>query len=236
MNTNIIKVFFAIAVAGLVAVGLPMSSSATMTQYGLYDTGVDSNGNSLQGEATDSHWKLNGGAAMVVVPPVAGWLDDSSPNGPSRWLSADGSGGNDGNGTFSYSFTTTFTLSGLVNVSLSGEWASDNASILILNGHTIGTIPFGSYPNWSFQQYTTFADTLQSDFILNGMNTLTILDQNGDLTAPDGQPGGPFGVRANDLTITGTPVPEPTSVAAGSLLLMPLGISAVRVLRKSRVV
>ena len=226
-----------IAIAGLaivVAIGLPTRSSATVV--GLYDTGVDGSGNSLAGGSTDAHWLLNGAAAITVNPgfPIPPWVDYSSGNGNSRWISVDSSGGNASLPITTQTFTTTFTLSGLANVSLSGEWASDNASKLYLNGNLIGTIPFGVSPNYSFGLYTGFSTSIQSYFNLYGVNTLTIVDSNGDITQQDGNPGGWFGVRANDLRISGTPVPEPTTLIAGALMLLPFGASTLRILRRNR--
>ena len=139
----------------VMALALPTLSSATVVQYGLYDTGVDTTGNSLAGGSTDAHWLLNGGGAVVV---------NSAGNGLSRWISVDSGGGNGNLPISDQTFTTTFTLSGLANVTLSGLWASDNASDLYLNGNLIGSIPFGTYPNYSFGQYTTLTASLQSDF------------------------------------------------------------------------
>ena len=218
----------------VMALALPTLSSATVVQYGLYDTGVDTTGNSLAGGSTDAHWLLNGGGAVVVNSgfPIPPWVDYSAGNGLSRWISVDSGGGNGNLPISDQTFTTTFTLSGLANVTLSGLWASDNASDLYLNGNLIGSIPFGTYPNYSFGQYTTLTASLQSDFHLNGANTLTIVDHNGDGTQPDGNPGGWFGVRAESLTITGTAVPEPTTIVAGALLLLPFGASTLRMLRR----
>lgn len=44
-----------------------------------------------------------------------------------------------------------------------------------------------------------------------------------------------FGTSSDSSTSTHTSVPEPSTVVAGALLLLPLGFSAVRVLRKGRV-
>jgi hypothetical protein len=220
--------------AVMVALGLATPSSATMVQYGLFDTGVDGSGNSLAGGITDTHWTLNSGPAVVVNSgfPIPPWVDYSSGNGASRWISVDSGGGNANLPISDQIFSTTFTLTGLTGVTLSGSWASDNASELILNGHSIGSIPFGTPGNYSFQQYTSFSESIQADFNLNGLNTLEILDHNGDATQPNGNPGGWFGVRANDLTITGTPVPEPTTMVAGAMLLLPFAFSTLRILRR----
>lgn len=225
--------------AAVVALGLPTRSSATMIPYGLYDTGVDSAGNTQAGGTSDTHYTLVGVGANNPLPsqpaiiagngaPIggSGWINGS------QWISVNSSGGNDGNNVYTYAFTTTFNLSGLAGATLSGSYASDNASTLWLNGHQISSIPFGTSPNWSFQNYTSFSD---SEYLnLNGQNTLTIVDVNGSFSDLYGQPAGPFGVTTRGLTITGTPVPEPTTMVAGAMLLLPFGMSTLRMLRKIR--
>jgi hypothetical protein len=233
-RTNMKKILMLAAASACLLLTTP--SHATMIQYGLYDTGVDGSGNSLAGGITDTHWSLNGGAAVVVNPGflIPPWVVYSPANGLSRWISVDSSGGNGNLPISVQTFTTSFTLSGLANVTLSGLWASDNASDLVLNGNLIGSIPFGTNPKYSFGQYTAFAASTQSYFNLNGLNTLVIVDYNGDANQQAGNPGGWFGVRAESLTITGTPVPEPTTIIAGALLLLPFGASTLRILRKNR--
>ena len=45
-----------------------------------------------------------------------------------------------------------------------------------------------------------------------------------------------YGTALNEPNITGTtPVPEASTVIAGALLLLPLGASALRILRRNRV-
>jgi hypothetical protein len=45
---------------------------------------------------------------------------------------------------------------------------------------------------------------------------------------PQGGDAGPFGLRTESLTV----VPEPTTMIAGALLLLPFGASTLRVLRR----
>jgi len=182
----------------------------------IYDAGVGSIGNPLSGGSADPNYTLNSGDAVLVDNPVL--LGGGAWGNNSHWLSVNNSGGTDGDGVYTYDFMTPFTLSGLANVSLCGQWVSDNASTIWLNNHQIGTIPFGTQGNWSFQYYTSFSDSVQSDFNLNGRNTLRIVDVNGSLTDPDGQPAGPFGVTTKGLTITGTPVSKPTTIVAGATM------------------
>lgn len=63
-------------------------------------------------------------------------------------------------------------------------------------------------------------------FNLSGANSFSENDL-GDLTFL-------FGTSTDSSTSTHTSVPEPSTVIAGALLLLPLGVSAMRVLRKGR--
>jgi hypothetical protein len=219
--------------AVLAVIGLPISCFATMTQYGLYDTGVDASGNSLAGGSVDTHYTLDTvvpGTPVVVNNgfPIPPWVDYSPGNGDSRWISVNSGGGNDAS-VVDHIFTTTFTLTGLANATLSGKWASDNAGDLYLNGQLISTILFGAPGSYSFEHYTGFSTAVN-----DGLNTLVFIDHNGAFEQPDGVPGGPFGIRAENLTITGTPVPEASTVFAGAMMLLPFGLSAARIMRKNR--
>jgi hypothetical protein len=46
--------------------------------------------------------------------------------------------------------------------------------------------------------------------------------------------GGTAGSYSGDLTAALVPVPEPTTIIAGALLLLPLGASTLRILRRNR--
>jgi hypothetical protein len=67
-----------------------------------------------------------------------------------------------------------------------------------------------------------------------------VLAQYGSYAAATADSGGLFGVRALNLGIAGQVqdqlviVPEPTTIIAGALLLLPFGASAMRILRKNR--
>lgn len=63
-------------------------------------------------------------------------------------------------------------------------------------------------------------------FTLSGANSFSENDL-GNLTFL-------FGTSTDSSTSTHTSVPEPSTVIAGALLLLPLGVSAIRVLRKGR--
>ena len=197
----------------------------------IFDTGVDSSGNSLSPNSIDTHYLLDGGNAVVVTGnsfPIPPWLDYSAGNGNSRWISVDSAGGSGSLPGMDHSYVTTFSLTSAGYV-LSGQWSSDNASDVYLNGNFIASLAFGSPGNYSFQHYASFST---ANFLVSGVNTLQFLVHNGDVNQQDGVPGGWFGLRAEGLTLTA--IPEPTTVIAGALLLLPFGASVLRKLRKNR--
>ena len=208
--------------------GIANSSQATFLPAGLYDSGVDGSGVSLVGGSIDLHYTLNSGQAVVVNAgfPIPPWLDYGAVNGASRWISADSAGG--GGYDALYSYTTTFTLGSAAGLVLSGKWSADNDSVVLLNGHQIGSQLFSDVDGNSFSHYNSFST---SAFLLSGVNTLIFAVHNGYVPAQEGD-AGPFGLRTQDLTISA--VPEPTTIIAGALLLLPFGLSTLRILRRNR--
>lgn len=219
------KRFHALVVAASFA-GFALSSQATIVQYGLFDSGVDAAGASLAGGSIDPHYVLDAGQAVVVnaAYPIPPWLDYSAGNGASRWISANSSGSGGTDSTHTYS--TTFTLANASGLTLSGKWSADNDSAVYLNGNLIGTQLFQDGNGFSFTHYNAFST---SAFLINGVNTLTFDVHNGYVPAQSGD-AGPFGLRTESLTI----VPEPSTVIAGVLLLLPFGVSTLRLGRKGR--
>lgn len=202
---------------------MPAAGQATLTVYGLYDTGVDASGASLAGGSVDPHYTLGSGSAIVVNEgfPIPPWLDYSAPNGDSRWVSINSSGG--GGTDASYTYVTTFTVGSAAGLTLSGKWSGDNDSDVFLNGNLIGHQNFSDGGLNSFQHYNSFNTSL----LANGVNTLEFVVHNGYVPAQGGD-AGPFGLRVESLSV----VPEPTTVIAGALLLLPFGASTIRSLRK----
>lgn len=226
--------------AGALYVALASTSQGTIVQYGLFDTGVDSAGSSLTGGEADPHYTLLNRQAVVVrgdAWPVPPWLDYNVANGSSRWISStDGGGG----GTDAvYTYATTFTLPTTPgSVALSGQWASDNDAEIYLNvidsGHRLGAIAFVDAQGNSFTHYDSFS-TVNASLFNAGQNTLLFVVHNGYVPPTSGD-AGPFGLRVNDLSVDFVPVPEPATMIAGALLLLPFGASAVRRFRGQRAV
>jgi len=156
--------------------------------------------------------------------------------------------GNDGSGvlTATANGDGTYLVTSASVLVTSGSWSSATPYILAPNGDNDGT--FGLYGQSSEGHFSGGADmiydnilypgsplTLDSDglgfwttsgtaglgFNLFGVNTFYGLGQLGNPVVSDG-------------TIDIVAVPEPTTVIAGALLLLPFGASTLRVLRKNR--
>jgi hypothetical protein len=108
-----------------------------------------------------------------------------------------------------------FSSGGIVPV----RWLSDNSSTLKLDNVVVGTKGTATYTSWG----TPLNLNLGS-----GMHTLDLIVFN----AGQGS-GNPTGARVE--FVGGIPVPEPTTMIAGALLLLPFGASTLRILRKKRV-
>jgi hypothetical protein len=207
---------------------LCVPSQATVVLYGLYDTGVDNSGASLAGGTVDPHYTQDNGNALVVNPPHSAWLDYNAGNGLSRWIGTLQSEQGD---TF-HTYVTTFTLPAApATILLSGQGASDNDAIIYLNGVQIGSVAWQDGNGYSFTHYDAFS-TANASLFVGGQNQLKVVVHNGYV--PPGGDGGPYGLRLNNLSISAfTAVPEPTTVLAGALLLLPFGASTIRMLRKN---
>ena len=96
---------------------------------GLFATGVDDSGNLLAVGATDAHYVLssnnpaNPGPAAIVIEPASDGTSIQN-TGTSQWISINAQG-NAGGTTDSYTYTTTFTLTGVDPgaATVSGSWA-----------------------------------------------------------------------------------------------------------------
>ena len=218
-------------------VGVTMPNAEAMTIN--FATGQDSSGN-IQGTggALDANWvesgdltPINPGSSYVVAPGNADWWSGSSDwsgwvaNGSnSSWIAPDpGNANNSGQFSISYHFDLTgFNLNTAVFSHL--MWGIDDSGYVLLNGHTISTLDFGSRPgNWS----ALYALTASRSDLVNGINTLTVVDTNGIYRvgarfegglqiAPD-SPSSPFPVAGPGIN-TSTVIPEPAS-----LLLLSIG-------------
>lgn len=184
-------------------------------------TGLDASDTLLTTSGgTDAHWTYTGGgSAKVVVPGDAGsgfpsWI----PNGPaSAWIAKDPTS-TSGNALVDY--YRQFNLAGydLSTVSLSGSWTVDDEASLYLNGNLIASLTGGPWTS-------LHAFSVPQAYFLPGLNTLSIVMGGTDDFLE--------GARLEG-TLDGVAVPEPTTAIAGVLVLLPFGMSTLRMLRRNR--
>jgi len=220
MNSS--RFSLAVVFAGLTfALSAPVSATIavpvdTVAISGLFNTGVDADGNALAGNdgVVDSHYTV----FSSTIPGVVTGVNAVTYKHPSyvandansRWVSHSSSGF-PGSGTTT--FRTIFDLTGLdaSTATINGFNAVDNAGTIILNGVATGISLNGSFG-------TLAAFSITSGFIA-GLNTL-------DFVVDDFGP--PLALRIAGLTGTAqlAAVPLPASV----LMLAPalLGLGALR--------
>ncbi len=174
---------------------------------GIFNTGVNNLSNPLPSNAVDPHWVLSTGPVgtptAITGDPIPGsWVPNTTT---SRWVTpvinglTNVPGGN-------YSYDLTFNLTGFIpsTATVSGMWASDNQSSMLLNG-----VPFATHSGGGTA--FTFFDSFGTGVgFLPGINTLTVLVTN---------ISGPSGAHVTDLIGDAQLIPEPCTIALGVLAL-----------------
>ncbi len=186
----------------------------TQLQYGLFDTGVDNNGNTLPGGASDAHYTMPvtqqgtaGMNAVVASALASGWVADGATHAWIGPVANQGSGNASPAGTYEYE--TTFTVpknsnfSGTINAILSGQVASDNnITDILIDGVSTG---FTSSSLSSLNAFTV------KGTVTTGVNTIDVVVNNADV--------GPTGLHFDNLMLALPPavtVDQPTvNVAYG---------------------
>jgi hypothetical protein len=96
------------------------------------------------------------------------------------------------------------------------------------NNWVAPTGQMGSGINSTFAWYDTYINALTTSGITGPQFTGNVLEGTGAVT------GGAGSGQSQEFFLLGTPVPEPTTMVVGALLLLPFGASTVRMFRKSR--
>ena len=184
-------------------------SAALVTIPGLYNTGVDNNGQILKDNDPEIHYILTGETSGAFV------ISNSSKPGPwkpalgqSNWIGPEG--GSTAAPAGNYVYTLTFSLDGLdpSTAIISGTWASDNSSEIYINDWFTENSVDGN----DFVRYTSF--TIDSGFNA-GDNTLEFRVTN---SPPDGNPSGllVFDIRGSAAEV---PIPGAVWLLGPALLL-----------------
>jgi hypothetical protein len=189
------------------------SINAATLLPGLFDTGLDDTGTPLSVGMNDPHYSLVSGPVLENWKASASnpsWLANTPT---SQWLTPTGSG-SDTHPSGMYSLQLTFDLVGYdpKNVSISGQWATDNVGEIYLNGSDTGI----SAPD-EFLAWNPF--TLSTGLVA-GPNVIEFRVVNVDSAPPD-----PVGLRVEFTSIQA--VPEPDSIGL-------LGICGIALLSRRR--
>ena len=153
---------------------------------GLFNTGVDDLGVVLPLGTVDPHYSMTGPVpSAMAINEYHNWI--TAPPG-SRWIGPSDGGQSDPPGEYIY--TLTFDLSGFdpASVNISGQWTSDNGSIIRLNGiETSFSVP----PIDPFRYLHSF--NLTTGFV-EGLNTLEFV-----VTNNPGSMGNPTGLLVAEI-------------------------------------
>lgn len=181
---------------------------------GLFNTGVDNSSVATIISTPDIHYTLISGPALNAVSSAAnpGWLSNNTSISPhSQWIGPSPTP-NVLAPSGIYTYELIFNLTGLdeSTAQISGSWASDNSSLVRLNGTPAAGIPHNV--GVPFKNFDTFSFPVGSSFV-PGLNSLTFEVNNFS---------GPSGLLVGRLAGTAA-VPEPgtmTLFLAGLLGLL----------------
>ncbi len=214
-----------------------------------YGYGYGSGGSSLFGAGTSYSVSspftqsisvyINTSWASGAIPSQDGFWIDMSPNSsdPNLGVSPDYNYGE-------HNFRITSTGSGTINVGIDGN---GTVASITQSGwydfrmtYTAGGTPTSQVDTtmaiYDYANATILSSTtVGNDSVSSGLET-QYLDGSGYVWLPVWAPGFASGTLdvANVNVSSAAPVPEASTVIAGALLLLPFGVSTLRILRKKR--
>jgi len=169
---------------------------------GVFSTGVDASASPLPVGSIDSHWSIGasptGAGPAMATDTYFMWIGNTPT---STWINNSGSSA-DSPPAGVYIYTLTFSLAGFdpSTAQITGQWASDNASTIYLNGLSTGISNTNIAP-WGFAHFSSF--TVTNGFVTDE-NTLSFAVTQD----PGGDTGNPTGLQVDILSAV-TAVPEP---------------------------
>jgi hypothetical protein len=198
----------AVVAAAVVLGGLSQSAQATTLVTGLFNTGAGFTSNA-DGQL-DSHYQIVNSTNGVLPGPAISYLNPSYvADGPNSFWVSNSRDGLPGNGTVTYQ--TSFTVSGLNPVKITGLWGVDNEGSILINGASTGnSLPFG-FPAFEQLHALSFVAPV-------GLDTLTFVVKDD---------GPPTAFRA-EFSANVSPVPEPSTWAMMILGFIGVGFMAYR--------
>jgi hypothetical protein len=225
--------FIAAITAVVLLVGSERQANASIIS-GLYNTGVDDNGNVRSNGDDELHytltvqpWSIISNSTPQVVTNVGSWRQN--PAYPAPWVGNDGlscwispksydvfSPSSDEAGYYTYRTTFSLDASEFKRASIAGKWSTDNQGVdILINGVSTGNAIS------SAEAYNSFSPFQIDSGFKEGTNTLEFVVNNektGFLNLLN-----PTGLRVemtgtlSDPVVTAA-VPEPATIAIWSLL------------------
>ncbi len=216
-----VRACVAICLGGLALATALSASSARGAVIPLPSTATDSSGNLLPGGSFDPHYRAVIGPGVNAVGPAVVY---SAPNIWSQWVPDDPHSGWIGfrdssdsspHGDYTYELLVNLTGYNPATASISGSWAADQFGSINLNGAATGvSVPDG---NWNAANAPNLNPFTISSGFHSGINTLDFV-----VNEPDGFDG----LRVTNMSLTATPVPEPTTccLLLGGAAIVGLGL------------
>ena len=221
------KILLAVAATGFVVVGLPMSSFATIIHDGDFSVPNEGAGNTAYVyNPTGTAWTFAGGSGVTALP--------------SYW--AEGPAAPPASGQVAFLQGVGADISQLVTVGSAGTYllswdtAGRPATPWGQGGnvtYTVSVTPPGTSGGTSTTTganfYSPVAFTAYS-FLVNLAVGSTVVDFDVSSVNPAGTDESAF---IDNVSLT--PVPEASTIVSGALMLLPLGVSVARIMRKNLV-